>query len=137
MTFKTAHCPFYIYMGAVTLLIAVLFGVSAAALHILQSPTLSSGRQRTLLAERVESAREIRRRLATPLAAPEPLQPITQRPTHAASRTVDQWSNQTPRSNQAQRPKLRLPRKALEAFAMDRDVSSQAAYPVVDRHTIR
>ena len=72
MTFKTAHCPFYIYMGAVTLLIALSFGVSAAALHILLSPTFSSDEQRTLLADRVESAREIRLRLATPLAAPEP-----------------------------------------------------------------
>jgi hypothetical protein len=137
MTFKTVHCPFYIYISAVTLLIAVLFGVSAVALHTWQSPTLSSGRQRTLLAERVESAHEIRRRLATPLAAPEPLQPITQRPAHAASRTVDQRSNQTPQANQAQRSKPKLPRKALEAFAMDRDFSSRAAYPVVDRHAIR
>jgi hypothetical protein len=137
MTFKTVHCQFYIYVGAVTLLIALSFGVSAAALHILQSPTLSSDGQRTLLAERVESAREIRRRLATPLAAPEPLKPITQWPAHAASRTVDQRSNQTQRLNQAQRSKPKLPRKALDAFAMDRDFSSQAAYPVVDRHAIR
>ena len=133
MTFKTVPRPFYIYFCALTLLGALSLGLSAAALQSLQSPTLSNGPPKTLLEERVQSAREIRRRLATPLAAPEPLQPITQRSAQAVgSRMVDQ------RSNQAQRSKPKLPRKALEAVAMNRDFSqSVVAHPVFDRHAIR
>ena len=42
-----------------------------------------AGREaKTLLDERIETARQIRRALATPIPPPEPLEPITAKPAH-------------------------------------------------------
>lgn len=119
-----------IYLGALVVMPALLFGLSAIALQALLGPHANEEPKRTLLAERIETAREIRRALDTPIPPAEPLQPITQKPVHAVgSRVVDRPPSQ------ASKPKLSG--KALEAFAMDRDFAPREAYPVFDRHAIR
>ena len=97
--------------------------------------TAKPDRSKTLLDMRIESAREIRRALATPIPGPEPLGPIRAKPAYAMGGPTKIAST----------PRLRLSREAREAFAAEFGPSqavpsydSKAAQPVVrsyDRHT--
>lgn len=130
MTSRTKLRMICIYLGALLVVPALLFGLSAIALQAVQGPRSNDEPKRTLLAERIETAREIRRALDAPIPPAEPLQPITQKPVHAVgSRVVDQ------RPRQSSKPKLSS--RALEAFAMDRGFAPREAYPSFDRHAIR
>jgi hypothetical protein len=52
---------------------------------------------KTKLDERIETARQIRKSLATPIPAPEPLQPITAKPLRSSSaKPVDGAESRTP-----------------------------------------
>ena len=64
------------FLGAGLLAVAVV----GLARPLIDDP---AGREaKTHLDERIETAREIRRALATPIPPPEPLQPITAKPLH-------------------------------------------------------
>ena len=123
--------------------VSMYFGVLATALSIIAlgmtafvqaSAGLSEGtaRDKTLLELQVESSREIRRALATPVSQPPRLPPITARPARdlreaAASRI----------RNPAQ---MKLPQEAMNVMAMGQSGtyssvrSSSFDYAVRDRH---
>jgi hypothetical protein len=93
----------------------------------------ASARDKTLLELQVESSREIRRALATPVAVPAKLPPITARP----ARDIRTAAAHTTKPVQ---PKLS--QEAMNAMAMDQSAaysssaqSSPQNYSVRDRHT--
>jgi hypothetical protein len=70
---------------------------------------------KTKLDERIETAREIRRALATPIPPPEPLQPITAKPLRAPkAKAVEDDESKTPA----------LSRSARDAMAREQRRSS-------------
>jgi hypothetical protein len=120
------------------------FGVLATALSVIAigltavvkaSASLSNGavRDKTLLELQLESSREIRRALATPVAQPARLPPITARPAHNLREAAVAQARKP--------PQVILPPEAMNAMAMDPShayspgQSSSAYYAVRDRHT--
>jgi hypothetical protein len=75
---------------------------------------------KTKLDERIETARQIRKALATPIPPPEPLQPITAKPLRAQKAKPgegDEFRTST------------LSRSARDAMAREQRRSSSASYP--------
>jgi hypothetical protein len=128
--------------------VLIYFGVVATALSALALGTTvivkastgmseASARDKTLLELQIESSREIRRALATPVATPAKLPPITARPARDIRAAA---VHQTTKSAQA-----KLSQEAMNAMAMDQSAtyssssssfqSSSQAYSVRDRHT--
>ena len=127
--------------------IVTYFAVVAAALSALALGTTvivkastgmseTSARDKTLLELQVESAREIRRALATPVATPAKLPPITARPARDIRAAA---AHQSTKSAHA-----KLSQEAMNAMAMDQTPtysssspfqSSSQDYSVRDRHT--
>ena len=88
-------------------------------------------REKTVLELQVESSREIRRALATPVSQPPRLPPITARPVRDI---------RTAAALQTTKAQPKLSREAMNAMAMDQSgtdfsVPSSHTYPVRDRHT--
>ncbi len=123
--------------------VLMYFGVLATALSVIAlgmtavvqaSAGLSEGaaRDKTLLELQVESSREIRRALATPISQPPRLPPITARPARDLREAA---------ASQIRKPaQMKLPQEAMNAMAMDQSgtyssvQSSSFDYAVRDRH---
>jgi len=92
-----------------------------------------SARDKTLVELQIESAREIRRALATPVAIPEKLPPITARPARDIRAAAALHPTKPAQS--------KLSQEAMNAMAMDQSApdssfrSRSQDYPVRDRHT--
>ena len=99
---------------------------TAALLSGTGAVSTSEEREKTLLDERMNSARLIRQALAKPLPAIEPLPPIT------ARRTGPEPSKMAAR----EKTKLKLSAAARDAMAMSAESPSRssASYAMVDRH---
>jgi hypothetical protein len=116
---------FGIYIAVIALLLGGLgvglVTVVNGAAGLSQAPERDS----SVLAQRVQDARDIRAALARPVPHPEPLPPITARPAHAVSAMT------------ASRPARRvLSQQARDAFASDEPAPSRTqSYPTYDRHT--
>jgi hypothetical protein len=112
-------------------LIAVLvpFGLATVGLIWLVSGaeglTTQPDRPKTLLDMRIETAREIRQALATPIPPPEPLGPITAKPANTMGGP----------SKMASSPRLKLSKEAREAFASE--LGSSLAVPSYDSRSER
>jgi hypothetical protein len=117
---------FLIYFGAIaTALLVVVLGLSAVV-SASTGWSRTSAREKTLLELQVESSREIRRALATPVVT-APLPPITARP----AREIAAASTKLVRTQPSQ--------DAMNAMAMDQSGTYQSAgqnYPVPDRHAV-
>src|SRR5215218_4059330 len=117
---------------ALLLIYAGLFGILALIIGYgftkvtmaSEEATRRAQQEKTLLNERVDSAREIRRALARPVAPPDPLPPITAKP---ANSTVTPELNRPRNSKLAasgkspseKKPsKLQVPPAAWDAMAM-------------------
>ena len=124
--------------------VLIYFGVLATALSALAlgttvivkastGPSEAGARDKTLLELQIESSREIRRALATPVAAPAKLPPITARP----ARDIRAAAAVQP----AKPAQPKLSQEAMNAMAMEPSAaqspfqSSSQSYAVRDRHT--
>jgi hypothetical protein len=120
------------------------FGVLATALSVIAlgltvvvqaSAGLSDGtaRDRTLLELQIESSREIRRTLATPVSQPPRLPPITARPARDLRESTAAQARKTVQTKPSQ--------EAMNAMAMDQSGTNSLAqspsydYAGRDRHT--
>jgi len=114
-----------VYFGAVAAALSVtVLGLTAV---VKSSAALSNAgaREKTTLELQVESSREIRRALATPMVT-APLPPITARPARDL------------RSAATNPPRPKLPQAAMDAMAMDQSGAYRSAgqsHSVPDRHT--
>jgi hypothetical protein len=115
------------YLFVVTLLIGAICLALPVVIGDLQVLSEDQPREPTRLEEALETVREIKRRLATPIPPPPPLQPITAK-------------LQRPSIKSAASPQKRvLPRAAADAYAQQprQDLFSRPApYVVPDRHTV-
>src|SRR6478672_7385208 len=96
-----------IYFGIIGTLVA---GAGLGLTKIVDASAgmaLHSGREKSLLDERIATARNIKQALAKPVARPEPLAPITAKPEHAASKVAAAPTSARPR----------LPAEARDALA--------------------
>lgn len=121
---RSSASSLLVYFGAVA---AALSVTTLGVMAVVKSSMVlshSAAREKTLLELQVESSRQIRQALGTPVVVP-PLPPITARPTH---NLMDE--------KKLVRPKL--PQAAMDAMAMDRSGAygpSGTNYAVRDRHT--
>lgn len=116
-----------VYVGVIFTALAIIALGLMTAVKAAAGLSQSSPREKTVLELQVESSREIRKALATPLARVEPLPPITARPARDLRSIASVQTRQTPK----------LPQEALDAMAMDQSAASapsRAYYPVIDRH---
>jgi len=125
-----------IYFGAVATLLSALALGTTVIVKASTGTSEASVRDKTMLELQVESAREIRRVLATPVAAPAKLPPITARPARDI-RTAATLHTTKPAPT-------KLSQEAMNAMAMDQSgayssssslQSSSQNYAVRDRHT--
>jgi hypothetical protein len=120
-----------IYFGALATALALAALGLTAVVKASAGLSEASAPDKTLLELQIESSREIRRALATPVAGPPQLPPITARPARDV-REAAQVMNPTPK---------KLSREAMHAMAMDQSLahswfqSSSRDYAVGDRHT--
>jgi hypothetical protein len=100
------------FLGAAALAVIVV-GLARA---LIDDPAGKAAK--TKLDERIETAREIRKALATPIPPPEPLQPITAKPRRAENtKPVEGDDSRTPT----------LPRGARDSMAREQRRSSYPA----------
>jgi hypothetical protein len=89
-----------------------------------------SEQEKTVLAERIESAREIRRALARPVPPPDPLPPITAKPANSpvAAELRNSGKPKLAASGNSKPSKLKISTAAWNAMAMGTgaDVSPQS-----------
>ena len=130
MPTRSTSSSVLVYVGvAATALSVVIVGLTA----VVKASTgwsHASAREKTVLELQVESARDIRRALATPVVTP-PLPPITARPARDIQAVAVQ---------EKKPPRIRLPHAAMNAMAMDLNGAYQSAAPsyvVPDRHSLR
>jgi hypothetical protein len=102
---------------------AVISVVAISMILMLRRGDAEPGSAKTLLAERIETARQIREALAKPIPPPEPLGPITARPAAQPAKAA--------RTDGTSPPKLS--RSARDAMAQDVPRSSYSASPDVPR----
>jgi hypothetical protein len=129
MQARSSSSAVLIYVGAIATALAVIaFGLSTVlkASAAWSHPGVSD---KTLLQSQIESSREIRRALATPVSIP-PLPPITARPARDVA-AAEARRNAAPPA---------LSPQARNAMAMERPVAAPSAqagpsYPVRDRMT--
>ena len=126
---RSTSSSLLIYIGAAaTALSVVVLGLTAVG----KASTgwgQASPREKTVLELQVESSRNIRRALATPVVTP-PLSPITARP----AREI-----QTVAVQEKKPARVKLPQAAMNAMAMDQSGAYQSAAPsyvVTDRHSL-
>ena len=126
---RSASSSLLIYCGAVaTALTVVVLGLTA----VVKASTgwsQASVREKTLLELQVESSREIRRALTTPMVT-APLPPITARPLRDP-RDIAAASRKLVRTKPSQ--------DAMNAMAMDQSEAYHSTgqnYPVPDRHAV-
>jgi len=122
------------YFGGLTIALTVTGLGLMAVVKASAGLSESSPRDRTLVELQIESSREIRRALATPVAQPPRLPPITARP----ARDVRESTAALTR-NPVQK---KLSDEAMNAMAMDQSgtYSSQSSsrdYAVRDRHAVQ
>ena len=127
MQTRSTSSSLLIYIGAAaTALSVVVLGLTA----VVKASTglgQASPREKTVLELQVESSRNIRRALATPVVTP-PLSPITARP----AREI-----QTVAVQEKKPARVKLPQAAMNAMAMDQsDQSAAPSYVVTDRHSL-
>jgi hypothetical protein len=127
MQMRSTSSSLLIYIGAAaTALSVVVLGLTA----VVKASTglgQASPREKTVLELQVESSRNIRRALATPVVTP-PLSPITARP----AREI-----QTVAVQEKKPARVKLPQAAMNAMAMDQsDQSAAPSYVVTDRHSL-
>src|SRR5205814_667088 len=120
-----------IYVGALaTALSVIALGLTAV---VQASAGLSEGtaRDKTLLELQVESSREIRRALATPVSQPPRLPPITVRPARDLRESTAALTGKSVQTKPSQ--------EAMNAMAMDPSGTyssmQSSSYAVRDRHT--
>ena len=117
-----------IYFGIIGILVA---GAGLGLTKIVDASTgmaRHSEREKSLLDERLATARSIKQVLAKPVPRPEPLAPITAKPEHAASKVAAAPTSARPR----------LPAEARDAMASV-DFSAQSRSPPAvnyDRHAV-
>jgi hypothetical protein len=123
----------FVYFGMVATAFAVIAVGLTAVVKASTSLSQASAREKTLLELQVESSRQIRQALTTPVTAP-PLPPITARP----ARDLREAAATTQETKPA-RTKPKLPPAAMNAMAMDQSGANRPSgsnyYPVIDRHT--
>jgi hypothetical protein len=128
MQARSPTSAFLVYCGALaTALTMAAVGLTAVVKASTGSPGAAS-REKTLLEIQVESSREIRRALATPIAI-APLPPITARP----ARDLREIAAIQHKS----RARPALSQEATNAMAMDQSATYQPVQsaPVRDRHS--
>ena len=81
-------CPLLIYCCAIAVIGGASFYTASYAYEAIAKQVIAAAavesRAPTMLNERFTSAREVKKALATPLALPPPLLPVTVKPAHAA-----------------------------------------------------
>jgi hypothetical protein len=137
MQVRSRSSSVFLYLGTVAAALSVIALSSLAVVKSSAGTSASGPREKTLLDLQVESSREIRRALATPVTYP-PLPPITARPRR------DLREIAAAHEKRPAHPKLSP--AALNAMAMDQSGINQSAmnqsdmnaqnYPVFDRHKI-
>ena len=129
MPARSTSSSLLIYFGAAAMALSVVVLGLTAVVKASTGWSQASAREKTLLELQVESSREIRRALATPVVT-APLPPITARPARDLRDTV---------AVQEKKPALVKPSQAaLDAMAMDQSGVYRSAgrnYSVPDRHT--
>ena len=94
----------------------------------------ASERDRTILDERIATARDIKTALSKPIGRPEPLPPITaERPNPVPAAVAAHTDTAATHTDKPKKPKLSP--AARNAFAMDQkaDAHSHSSAPAVDR----
>ncbi len=120
------------YFAVIAMALSALALGTTAIVRASAGVSEASARDKTLLQLQVESSREIRRALATPVATPAKLPPITARPARDIRAAA-----------LAAKPvKMKPSQEAMNAMAMDQSgtysssiQSSSQDYAVRDRHT--
>ena len=121
------------YFGVLTTAFAVIALGLTVVVKASTGMSEASARDKTLVELQIESSREIRRALATPVPQPPPLPPITARP----ARDLRAIAAMQPRKPVQTKPS----KEAMNAMAMDQSGTyssieySSHDYPVGDRHT--
>jgi hypothetical protein len=117
-----------VYVGVLgTVALCAGYAYSSADFKSEQGSTRPA-REKTVLDERIATAREVKEALRRPIPRPEPLGPITAKVANALGRNVVA----VPATKTTKITKI--PRAALNAMAMDHSgISSSVSYPTVDR----
>jgi hypothetical protein len=109
-----------VYVGVLgTLALAAGFAYSSVTFETAEAAAQSRS-EKTVLDERIATAREIKDALRKPIPRPEPLGPITAKLANPPSSNVASMPEQAPR------PKIKIPRAAANALAMDQGLVRQA-----------
>jgi len=126
MSTNNRSIPFLltVYVGVLgTLALCVGYAYSSVTFET-EGWETQSRREKTVLDERIATAREIKEALRRPLPRPEPLGPIT------AKLANPQGSKMA----SAPEKKIKLPQTALDAMAMDQSgARASVSYPAIDR----
>ena len=126
MSAKNLNIPFLltVYVGGLGTL-ALCAGYAYSSVNFkTEAGTVQSRREKTILDERIATAREIKEALRRPIPRPEPLGPITAKLANPQSSKMASAPNK----------KIKLPQAALDAMAMDqRGKRPSVSYSVVDR----
>ena len=129
MQMRSTSSSLLIYFGAAATALSVVVLGLTAVVKASTGWSQTSPREKTVLELQVESSRNIRRALATPVVTP-PLSPITARP----AREI-----QTVAVQEKKPARVKLPQAAMNAMAMDQSGAYQSAAPssvVTDRHSL-
>jgi hypothetical protein len=129
MQMRSTSSSLLIYIGAAATALSVVVLGLTAVVKASSGWGQASPREKTVLELQVESSRNIRRALATPVVTP-PLSPITARP----AREI-----QTVAVQEKKPARVKLPQAAMNAMAMDQSGAYQSAAPssvVTDRHSL-
>jgi hypothetical protein len=126
MSSNNLSIPFLmtVYVGVLgTLALCAGYAYSSANFKI-EDGTFQSPREKTILDARIATAREVKEALRRPIPRPEPLGPITARVANPQGSKIVS----------APEKKIKIPRAALNAMAMDQGgVSPSVSYSTVDR----
>jgi hypothetical protein len=126
MSTNNRSIPFLltVYVGVLgTLALCVGYAYSSVTFET-EGWETQSRREKTVLDERIATAREIKEALRRPLPRPEPLGPIT------AKLANPQGSKMA----SAPEKKIKLPQTALDAMAMDQSgARPSVSFPAIDR----
>jgi hypothetical protein len=126
MQTRSTSSSLLIYIGATATALSVVILGLTAVVKASTGWSQTTAREKTVLELQVESSRDIRRALATPVVTP-PLPPITARP----ARDIQAVAVQD------KKPALaKLPQAAMNAMAMDQSGGHQSGYAVPDRHSL-